>query len=89
MDEKEEKVKQEFLNCVEQFKKCDKTFDDDTKLKLYGYYKQAMFGDCNISCPSFLYFKEKAKWDAWEQHKGMKKQHAMKKYVKLSNELLK
>lgn len=83
-----ENLEQEFLIAAENIKKCKKNFDNDTKLSLYGYYKQGTIGDCNIDCPTFWQVKEKAKWDAWEQHKGIKKKHAMKKYIKLVNKLL-
>jgi len=33
-------------------------------------------------------FKEKAKWTAWNNCKSLKKQQAMKQYIKLVNELL-
>jgi len=81
-------LEKEFLNSVECINNCDKNFDNETLLKLYGYYKQACFGDCDIPEPSFWKQKEKAKWEAWNLHKGVKKTHAMKKYIKLVNELL-
>lgn len=81
-------LEKEFLNLSEKIKNSNKNFDNDTLLKLYGYYKQATVGDCNIECPGFWQIKEKAKWEAWEQHKGMKKTHSMKKYIKLVNKLL-
>ena len=86
---KDDALETEFLNTAELIKSSGKTFDNDTMLKLYGYYKQATQGDCDITEPGFWQLKEKAKWDAWNQHKGVKKTHAMKKYIKLVNELLK
>ena len=85
---KSEDLKKEFDETAEKIWNSGKTFDNDTTLKLYGYYKQANSGDCDIESPSFYQFKEKAKWDAWAQNKGMKNSHAMKKYIKLVNELL-
>lgn len=78
----------EFEESVRLIKSSKKSFDNDTLLKLYGYYKQAIIGDCNILEPSFWQLKEKAKWDAWNQHKSMKKTQAMKQYIKLVNKLL-
>lgn len=89
MGKNEDCIEQEFLNASENIKKSEKNFDNDTLLKLYGYYKQATIGDCNIECPSFWQLKEKAKWEAWEQHRGIKKFYAMKKYNNLVYELLK
>jgi acyl-CoA-binding protein len=83
-----EDLTQEFEDSIKQIKNCGKTFDNDILLKLYGYYKQSCVGDCDIECPSFWQVKEKAKWDAWNQHKGMKKDHAMKRYIKLVSKLL-
>lgn len=77
----------EFEEAANEIKNCGKTFDDNTLLKLYGYYKQATVGDCNIPCPSFWQVKEKAKWEAWNQHEGMTSEHAMKRYIKLVSKL--
>lgn len=78
----------QFENAAKNIKNSGKTFDDDILLNLYGYYKQSIKGDCDTECPSFYLLREKAKWEAWKQHSGMKKTHAMKKYIKLVNELL-
>ncbi len=89
MGTKDNELEQEFTSSAERIKSSGKNFDNDTMQKLYGYYKQGMLGDCDIPEPSFWQIKEKAKWDAWNQHKGVKKTHAMKKYIKLVDELLK
>lgn len=81
-------LEEEFVSYAELIKSSDKNFDNETLLKLYGYYKQACCGDCEIQEPSFWKQKEKAKWDVWNSHKGIKKNHAMKKYIKLVKELL-
>ena len=86
---KDKDLEKEFLNSAEHIMSSEKKFDNDTMLKLYGYYKQAIIGDCDIQEPGFWQLKEKAKWEAWNQHMGVKKTHAMKKYIKLVNELLK
>ena len=83
-----ENLAQEFEDLAEKIFSTDKTFNDDTKLKLYGYYKQATKGDCDIECPAFWQVKEKAKWEAWNQHKGMTAEHAMKRYIKFAAKLL-
>ena len=85
--DKDKDLEKEFLSSAEHIKSSGKNFDNDTMLKLYGYYKQGTSGDCDIAEPNFWQLKEKAKWDAWNQHKGVKKTHAMKKYIKLVNEL--
>lgn len=55
---------------------------DDDLLTLYGYYKQATLGDCNILPPTGLFdFKGKRKWAAWNMQKGTNAEDAMKQYV--------
>lgn len=49
-------------------------------------YKQATVGDCNTSKPGMLDFVGKAKWDAWNQFKGIKSSEAMELYIKKSSE---
>lgn len=55
-------------------------------MDLYGLYKQATVGDCNTSKPGMLDFVGKAKWDAWNQFKGIKSNEAMELYIKKSSE---
>ena len=85
---KDDELKNQFEEVAKELKKSGKSYDNDTLLKLYGYFKQSTVGDCDIESPSFFKLKEKAKWEAWNEHKGMKKSHAMKKYIKLVEELL-
>ena len=56
---------------------------DDELLQLYGLFKQSMNGDCDITEPSRIYFKEHAKWKAWYSLKNMTKQNAMINYSDL------
>jgi acyl-CoA-binding protein len=51
------------------------------KLKLYGCYKQATEGPCNIPKPGFFNFEAKAKWEAWKSLGKMTKEEAMQRYV--------
>ncbi|KAH8917331.1 ACBP-domain-containing protein [Atractiella rhizophila] len=53
----------------------------DDQLRFYGFYKQATEGDVNTSRPGVLDFVGKAKWDAWNSHKGMSKEEAKAEYV--------
>ena len=82
-------------NLMEDFEKAAKDITDsglslnnDDLLGLYGYYKQVTVGDCNIECPSFWDPKGKAKYEAWIQHKGMTKEHAIKRYIKKVRKIL-
>ena len=58
---------------------------DEEKLNMYSWFKQATIGDCNTDRPGMLDFVGKAKWDAWNGHKGMEKEVAMKHYCDLFN----
>jgi diazepam-binding inhibitor (GABA receptor modulating acyl-CoA-binding protein) len=56
--------------------------DQRTLLTMYGLYKQANEGDCNVPRPQGIFdFKGKKKWDAWNSCKGMSRREAMTKYV--------
>ena len=45
--------------------------DNPTLLKIYGLYKQATQGDNTEKKPSFSDIVARAKWDAWNVHKGV------------------
>ena len=81
MDEK-------FLKATEDIRKA-KDLDNETLLSLYGYYKQATCGKCNIEEPYRIYYKEHAKYEAWNDKKDMSKEDAMKYYVRLVGGILK
>ena len=83
-----EDLAKNFEKASDDIKKSDLKLDNDTLLSLYGYYKQATVGDCNIEQPGFFDVKAKAKYEAWTQNKGMSKEHAMKRYIKKVNKLL-
>ena len=50
-------------------------------LSLYKYYKQATIGDCDIQEPSKDNINEYAKWNAWNEVKGVEKNFAMGSYI--------
>ncbi|XP_061112405.1 acyl-CoA-binding domain-containing protein 5-like isoform X3 [Conger conger] len=54
---------------------------NETMLKFYSYYKQAIQGPCTISRPSFWDPVGKVKWDAWNSLGDMPKEKAMIAYV--------
>ena len=55
---------------------------NENLLKLYSLFKQATEGDVNIEKPSNMFdFKGIAKYNAWEELKGLSKEDAMKKYI--------
>jgi len=51
------------------------------QLYFYARYKQATIGDVNTKRPGMMDFVGKAKWDAWNEIKGMSKNDAMEEYV--------
>jgi diazepam-binding inhibitor (GABA receptor modulating acyl-CoA-binding protein) len=72
------------IQSLQSFEKLDNTI----LLELYSYYKQATIGDNKTSQPSFLDFKGQAKWSSWNERKGMKKETAQVKYIKLVAKIL-
>ena len=61
--------------------------DNDTLLELYSYFKQASDGDAAGERPGAFDFVARAKYDAWAARKGMKRDVAMRGYVKLVEHL--
>lgn len=61
--------------------------DNDTLLELYSYFKQASEGDVAGERPGTFDFVAKSKYDAWAARKGMKRDVAMRGYVKLVEHL--
>ena len=61
--------------------------DNDTLLELYSFYKQATEGDVTGDKPGAFDFKARAKYEAWEARKGMKRDVAMKAYIRLVEHL--
>ena len=49
---------------------------------------QVTVGDCNTARPGMFDLKGKAKWDNWNSRKGMDKDEASAKYIKLVEDLV-
>ena len=49
---------------------------------------QVTVGDCNTARPGMFDLKGKAKWDNWNSRKGMSKEEASTKYIKLVEDLV-
>lgn len=71
---------QEAADYVKTFQPS-RAIPNDRKLKLYGYFKQINEGDVTGSRPGMLSFEARAKWDAWNETKGMDQKAAMAAYV--------
>ena len=78
-----------FSEAVEKIKTLSQRPDDNTLLKLYGLYKQATIGNCNIAQPWAVQVEARAKWDAWNTHYGKSQQTAENEYIQLVKRLLK
>ena len=79
---------EEFEKAAEEIKTLTQRPTNEELLDLYGLYKQATVGDCNTERPGMFDMKGKAKWDKWNELKGMSQEEARRKYVELANGLL-
>jgi acyl-CoA-binding protein len=77
----------QFQAAAEAAKQLPERPDNDTMLKLYGYFKQATEGDVSGPKPGFFDFVGTAKYEAWEKLKGMSADDAKKKYIDLVKRL--
>lgn len=55
--------------------------DHDERLKLYGLYKQSLFGDNTAPKPYFFNIKSLNKWNAWKKEFGKSKNQAKNDYI--------
>jgi acyl-CoA-binding protein len=60
---------------------------NDTKLRLYALYKQALEGDVQGKRPGFTDMIGRAKYDAWARAKGTSAEAAMQQYIDLVKSL--
>ena len=76
------KLEDEFAAAQKDVQDLPERPDNETLLELYSFYKQATEGDVTGDKPGAFDFKARAKYDAWEARKGMKRDVAMKAYVR-------
>lgn len=57
--------------------------DVEVQLKLYGFYKQALVGKCNLPKPPIYDLKGRKKWYAWSEMGSMSTEEAMAGYIDL------
>eukprot|EP00794_Sanderia_malayensis_P016071 gene16072-17694_t len=84
MDEKEEV---NLFTKAAEYVRSLKNLDQSTMLTLYGFYKQATIGKCNVGKPAFWDFVGKSKWESWNKLGSMECSDAKSKYVTLVQEL--
>lgn len=80
-------LKAKFEKAVADSKNLAERPDNATLLKIYALYKQATVGDVEGKRPGFTDMVGRAKWDAWNELKGLAKEDAMQQYVDLIEEL--
>ncbi len=80
-------LKARFEAAVAASKDLSERPDNVTLLKMYSLYKQSAEGDATGSRPSFTDMVARAKWDAWNAHKGKSKDQAMRDYIDLIESL--
>ncbi|KAJ2971721.1 hypothetical protein NQ176_g7552 [Zarea fungicola] len=56
--------------------------------KLYALFKQATVGDNETEAPGMMDFTGKAKWNAWNDVKGLSQDDATHQYIGLANDLV-
>ncbi|KAL5714741.1 hypothetical protein ACHQM5_016659 [Ranunculus cassubicifolius] len=64
-----------------------KKVSKEAQLELYGLYKVATQGICDIPRPSALQLSKRSKWNAWQRLGSMSAQEAMQNYIILVTEL--
>uniref|UniRef100_A0ABD2WMR2 ACB domain-containing protein n=1 Tax=Trichogramma kaykai TaxID=54128 RepID=A0ABD2WMR2_9HYME len=79
---------QRFDEAAERVKLLTKRPSDMELLELYALFKQGSIGDVNTSRPGMFDLKGKAKWDMWNNKKGMSQEEAKEAYIKFVDRLM-
>ena len=82
-----ESLQNRFETAAQEAKNLPARPDNETMLKLYALYKQAVTGDATGSRPGMFDMVGRAKYDAWMGLKGMTRESAMQTYVDLVDSL--
>ena len=77
----------QFKQAQEKMNNLAQRPDNATALRLYALYKQATVGDASGERPGMFDLVRRAKYDAWEEVKGMAANDAMREYIKLAASL--
>ena len=80
-------LENQFINAQQRVNNLTRRPSDRQLLELYGYYKQATLGDIAESRPGGFDFKGRAKWEAWNQRRGLSREEAMQRYMEVVEEL--
>ncbi|MCU0420320.1 MAG: acyl-CoA-binding protein [Cyclobacteriaceae bacterium] len=71
----------DFQSAVAHSQKLTKRPTNEELLELYALYKQATEGDVSGERPGGFDFRGIAKYQAWEEKKGMAQEKAMETYI--------
>ncbi|XP_027079818.1 acyl-CoA-binding protein [Coffea eugenioides] len=74
-------LQEDFEAHAEKAKTLPENTTNESKLILYGLYKQAIVGPVNTPRPGVFYQRDRAKWDAWKAVEGKSKEEAMNDYI--------
>ncbi|KAJ3496839.1 hypothetical protein NLG97_g2370 [Lecanicillium saksenae] len=77
-----------FKDAAEKVKTLSTKPDNATLLKLYALFKQATVGDNETDAPGMMDFTGKAKWNAWNDVKGLSREDATQQYIELATDLI-
>ena len=80
-------LKKQFEAATAASKNLQDRPNNDTMLKLYALFKQAIAGDVEGKRPGFTDMIGRAKYDAWTATKGKSNDDAMREYTALVNSL--
>jgi diazepam-binding inhibitor (GABA receptor modulator, acyl-CoA-binding protein) len=81
-------LNKQFEEAAAKSKEMTRRPTNEELLKLYALYKQGSEGDVTGERPGGFDFKGIAKFDSWEELKGMSQEKAKEEYVAFVNKLL-
>ena len=71
----------QFQKASDESTQLSKKPDNMTLLKMYALFKQGSKGDADGKRPGITNPVARAKWDAWNNLKGMTQEDAMQEYI--------
>lgn len=80
-------LNKEFNCAADHVKKIVGRLESEKLLEIYGFYKQATEGPCNIPRPKWYEMQAKQKWDTWNSLADLPSDTAKEKYIRLIHEL--
>jgi diazepam-binding inhibitor (GABA receptor modulating acyl-CoA-binding protein) len=70
--------------ALREFKEIEASLENEDRIRLLAYSKQAQVGDCSKEYPAALLFEgeEQLLWRAWNKLRGLSREEALKAFVK-------